>query len=48
MNGRSALTEGVHRAMRANVREHEGIGTDRPAPQGSERKRGREGTRGIP
>jgi hypothetical protein len=46
VNGRSALTEGVHRAVRENRRVRDGIGAVRPAPPGSgrvrERKRARE------
>jgi hypothetical protein len=38
-NGRSALTEGVHQAVRENGRVREGIDADRSAPSGSERKR---------
>jgi hypothetical protein len=40
-NGRTTLTEGVHRAVRENGCVHEGISTDRLAPQSSERERGR-------
>jgi hypothetical protein len=32
VNGRSTLTERVHRAARESGREREGIGADRPTP----------------
>jgi hypothetical protein len=38
MNRRSALTEGVYRAVRENGHVREGIGTDRSAPLGSGRE----------
>jgi hypothetical protein len=42
-NGRSTLTERVHRVAGENGREREGIGADRPTPQSSERERERRG-----
>jgi hypothetical protein len=41
VNGRSKLTEGVHRAARANGRVRKRIGADRSVPLGSGRERGR-------
>jgi hypothetical protein len=41
MNGRLALTEGVHWAVRENGHMREGIGADRSAPLGSGREKDR-------
>jgi hypothetical protein len=41
VNGRSKLTEGVHRAARANGRVRKRISADRPVPLGSGRERKR-------
>jgi hypothetical protein len=46
-NGRSTLTERVHRAAGESGRERKGIGADRLTPQSSERERGREGVRRL-
>jgi hypothetical protein len=42
-NGRSTLTERVHRVAGENWREREEIGTDRSTPHNSERERERRG-----
>jgi hypothetical protein len=44
-NGRSTLTEGVHRAAGENGHKREGIGADRLGPPGSGRERRRESVR---